>query len=187
MTRLFVALKIPPGIRDEIISLRKKVWEADDKFRWERKDKLHLTLKFIGEVEDDRIEEILSDFEFINGFGKFNCSLSEFGFFQQRGTPKILWIGLHTSEKLITLAGRLNSSLEKFAIPRETKKFKTHITILRLKGNPGEKFIKGFENFNVPQVRFVCDTVAVYKSELKPGGSVYTEIKNYKLKDMEEG
>ena len=186
MTRLFVALKIPDEIRDEIISLRKQACKGDDFYSWEKREKLHLTLKFIGEVEDQKVAEIAKELEFIEDFSVFRCSLANFGFFSRQGSPKILWMGLHTSKKIFSLTDGLNSSLEKFSIPREKKKFKTHITILRIKGNPGENFIEGFEKFIVPREEFICENVALVKSELKPHGSVYSEIKNYKLKDMEE-
>jgi 2'-5' RNA ligase len=187
MTRLFVALRIPDKILDEIISFRDQAYKGSEKFRWEKKDKLHLTLKFIVEVEDQKVAGIAKELEFIENYQGFNCRLNGFGFFRYRGVPKILWTGLHTSEKIFTLADELNSRLEKFSIPKEKRKVKTHITILRIKGNPGENFIEGFEKFSIPQNLFTCNNVALIKSELRPGGSVYNEIRNYKLKDMEEG
>lgn len=186
MTRFFVALKLPGSVRDEITSLRKQAYSGKEFFRWEKSDKLHLTLRFIGEIEDDRVESIQKELKFMEEYSVFECNFTKFGFFFNHGVPKILWMGLHTSEKIFTLANELNFRLEKFSIPVEKRKFKSHITLLRLKGNPGENFINGFENFNVPQKLFTCDSIALMKSDLRPGGSVYTEIKNYKLKDMEE-
>ena len=187
MTRLFVALKIPDKILDDIVSFRNQAYKGSEKLRWEKKEKLHLTLKFIGEVKEQKIAGIVKELEFIQNYPAFKCSLTGFGCFHYHGVPKILWVGLHTSEKIFTLADELNSRLEKFSIPKEKRKFKTHITILRFKGNPGESFIEGFEKFSIPQNLFTCNNVALIKSELRPGGSIYNEIKNYKLKDMEEG
>ncbi len=181
MSRLFIALNIPDEIRERINSLRKEAGQKHDKLKWEPKEKLHLTLKFIGEVEDKLADEIAEGLNFLAGYPVIKCELTKFGFFYALGKPRILWIGLKTDEIIFNLVEELNSRLEKFSIPREKKKFNSHITVLRIRGKAGGHFIENFNRFEIPKTEFIADEISLVKSELLPLGSRYTEIKKYNL------
>jgi 2'-5' RNA ligase len=182
MARLFVSLNLPVEIRDRINSLRMEADAEENKPKWEPKEKLHLTLKFIGEIEEQLVKEISEELSFIKNYGTINCEITQFGFFFSRNQPRILWLGLHTDEIIFNLVEELNSRLEKFLIPRENKKFTSHITILRIRGNVSEHFIESFKKFEVPAIKFKADEISLIKSELLPLGSIYKEINKYKLK-----
>jgi 2'-5' RNA ligase len=182
MSRLFVALKIPENIKDLIIEYRNTIWKDSTGLRWESKEKLHLTLKFIGEVEQSSIKEISDALTFVEDFDKINLSLGQFGFFYNRESPRILWIGLNYEPVIYDLVNRINYELEKFSIPKEKKKFKAHLTLLRIKRTPDESFIKAFNNFKVPELKFVSTEAAIIESTLLPAGSRYKDLKEYKLK-----
>ena len=182
MTRLFVALKIPEYIRETIIKIRNDAIPNPQKYKWEDKDKIHLTLKFIGEVNDDLIQPITKDILFIEEYNKINCILSKFGFFYRNGKPSILWLGLNLNHEIFNLVEKLNKELEKFSIPAEHKRFKPHLTIIRLKGNEGKEFVGNFKSKNVPEINFTANEVSLIKSELLPAGSKYKELKIYNLK-----
>ena len=182
MARLFVSLNLPEEIRDRINAFRTEVGSKESKLKWEPKEKLHLTLKFIGDVDNNRVNSIAEDLDFIENFQAINCETERFGFFFTRNQPRILWLGLHTDKIIFNLVEGLNSRLEKFLIPRERKKFTSHITILRIRGNVSEEFVQRFQNFDVPKIKFKANKISLMKSELLPLGSVYNEIKKYKLK-----
>ena len=182
MNRLFIALKIPGEIRKEIINFRNKAWANNSSLKWEPEDKIHLTLKFLGDVEESLTNQIAGLIQFVSDYSSFECRLTRFGFFYKNNEPKILWIGLNINNKIFEIVERLNKELEKFAIPAERKKFNPHITVKRLKGDEGKEFINRFEKFKLPEVEFKASEIALIKSELLPAGSKYTEIKNYKLK-----
>ncbi len=182
MDRLFVSLNLPEKIRDKINSLRFDADPGDNKHKWEPKDKLHLTLKFIGEVEENLIAPIANELNFIENYEAINCDTVNYGFFYSKKQPRILWLGLHTDKIIFNLVEELNSRLEKLLIPREKKEFTSHITILRIRGTTSDRFIENFKNFEVPAIKFKADEVSLIKSELLPLGSVYKEIKKYKLK-----
>jgi 2'-5' RNA ligase len=181
MTRLFVALKIPDDIKKKIFEFRNEILPGWGKYRWEKEEKIHLTLKFIGEVDENKIEKISQSLNFIENYFKFECSFSRFGFFFKRGTAKILWIGLSTDNSLFKLVDEINSNLEKLSIPKDERKFKAHITLLRLKNKVPENFVKGFEEFRIPKINFIADEAALIKSELLSDSSKYTEIRDYRL------
>ncbi len=182
MNRLFVALKIPEDIRETIIKIRNDAVPNPQKHKWEDKNKIHLTLKFIGEVKDELIQPIVKRILFIEEYKKINCKLSKFGFFYRNGKPSILWLGLNINSEIYNLVEKLNKELESFSIPIEYKRFKPHLTIKRLKGNEDKEFVNNFENVNVPEINFTANEVSLIKSELLPAGSEYKELKNYNLK-----
>jgi 2'-5' RNA ligase len=82
----------------------------------------------------------------------------------------------------LVLVDDINNNLEKFSIQKDERKFKSHLTLLRLKNKESKNFIKSFENFVIPEINFIIDEAALIKSELLPDSSKYTEIKKYKLK-----
>lgn len=182
MNRLFIALKIPGETREKIIKLRNEAFPNFLKFKWEPEDKIHLTLKFIGEVQEGLTEQIADKIKFVEEYNKFNCSLTNFGFFYKQKEAKILWMGLSTSNQIIELVKKLNDELEKFSIPSEKRKFQSHLTIKRMKGDEGIGFVNSFKQFKIPEIKFVAGEVILVKSELLPTGSKYTEIKSYTLK-----
>jgi 2'-5' RNA ligase len=182
MIRLFIALKIPDEIKEQIITLRKSVYDSPGKLRWEPVEKMHLTLKFIGDVPGGILDDITDSLSFINGHNKFSCSFTGFGFFSNHGRPGILWAGFNTSKSLAELAGRLNKHFVRFSVPPEDRKFKAHLTLLRIKDKVDRDFIESFNNFRAKEIPFIAGEVALIKSELLPSGSVYTELKNFKLK-----
>jgi 2'-5' RNA ligase len=186
MSRLFIALKIPIEIREKIISLRDEAIKDSGLYRWEPKEKIHLTLKFIGEVSEETTDSIINSIKFVNEYNSIDCGLTRFGFFYKQEhsgrVPKILWIGLSVSGYVNQLVEKINLELGKISIPVEKRKFLPHITIKRLRGDEGSDFIESFESFRVPGIQFKANEVALMKSDLLPKGSKYTEINKCNLK-----
>ena len=183
MTRLFVALKIPYEIKKKIFELRNEILPDWGKYKWEKEEKIHLTLKFIGEVDDNKVGQISQSLNFIENYFKFDCRLSSFGLFFRRGAAKILWVGLFTDSILYNLVEEINNTLETLSIPKDERKFKSHLTLLRIKNQDSFRFpVKAFEEFTMPEITFTADEAVLIKSELLTETSKYTEIKKYKLK-----
>jgi 2'-5' RNA ligase len=181
MIRLFTALLIPDEIKQELLTTCSSLVDDYEQYRWESSEKIHLTLKFIGEVKEVLIEPIKNDLAFTEEFKHFNCSITRFSFFFRNGEPKILWMGLNTDERIHKLVEELNRRLSIFSIPIEKRRFKPHLTLLRLKRDPGEEFIKKFKEHSFEEINFKLKTLALVKSELFQTGAQYTEIKKYNL------
>ena len=182
MIRLFIALKIPDVVKDKILDVCHEISDSPDLFRWEKPEKIHLTLKFIGEVEEELVSSIAKEIAFIEEYNSFNFNVTKFGFFYRNGLPGILWAGLKTDESFHKLVEQLNDRLSIFSIPVERRKFKPHLTMLRLKKDPGKKFILKFEEHSFDNWNFNSSEISLIKSELFPAGARYTKIKNYNLK-----
>jgi RNA 2',3'-cyclic 3'-phosphodiesterase len=181
MTRLFVALEIPEEIKEKIKELREEASGEITDLKWESFEKLHLTLKFIGEVKDELVEPITESLSFLEQYDKINCRLTKFGFFFKRGVPLILWIGLWVDAALFGIVEQLNEKLTKFDIAAEGRKYKPHLTLLRIKKRFPEQWVTKFNSFIIPEINFISDRILLIKSELLPGSSKYTLIKEFKL------
>jgi len=181
MNRLFISLNIPDNIIDRLVELRKLCWD-DDNLKWEPKEKLHVTLKFIGDVNQSKTDELIDRLRFINDYSAFDCILENFGFFFRDGIPSILWAGLNIAKTIIKLNKQIEEALDALSIISDKKKFKPHITLTRLRKDPGNDFVNTFKNFSFEPIIFQSNSITLYKSVLEPKGSRYQEIKKYLLK-----
>jgi RNA 2',3'-cyclic 3'-phosphodiesterase len=183
MIRLFIALIIPEEAKNQIIQIRKSIYPDEDNLRWEDKSKLHLTLIFIGEVKDELLEPISQELNFLENFNKINCTAKKFGFFfKQKNEPRILWLGLNMDDSIHSIVDELNNRLSKFLIPIEERKFKAHLTLLRIKRSVSQDFVDKFSNAELPNISFIANEIILMQSKLSSQGSTYKEIKKYNLK-----
>lgn len=182
MIRLFVALEIPDKVKEELFNHCFSIVERSSDYRWEAKEKIHLTLKFIGDVKDELLPQITEELEFIKNYSSFNCTISKFGFFFRDNQAKILWCNLETDDSIISLVEEINTRMNKFDIEIEKRKFKSHLTLLRIKNKVDEKFIKSFKEYSFDPINFTSNEVELIQSVLKPSGSEYKVLKIYELK-----
>ena len=182
MNRLFVALEIPAGVKERIKELREvAAGDENSDLKWEPADKLHLTLKFIGDVDDELVNPITESLGFLEQYTKINCRLTKFGFFFKHGVPQILWIGLWVDSILFNIVEQLNEKLSKFDIAVEGREYKPHLTLLRIKKRFPEQLVTNFNSYIIPEINFISDCILLIKSELLPESSKYTVIKKFKL------
>ncbi len=182
MSRLFIALKIPDEVKDKLLDVCYELSDSSELFKWEKPEKIHLTLKFIGEVEEEFVSSIAKEMAFVEEYNSFNFNVTKFGFFFRNGVPNILWAGLQTDESIHRVVEEFNERLSIFSIPIERKLFKPHLTMLRIKKNPGKKLILKFEEHSFDNWNFNSTEITLIKSELFPEGARYTDIKKYNLK-----
>ncbi|MDH3267779.1 MAG: RNA 2',3'-cyclic phosphodiesterase [Ignavibacteria bacterium] len=182
MIRLFIALKIPEKIKDKIFGYCYDVSENPSGYQWEANEKIHLTLKFIGDIKDDLLPRIIGEIDFIKNYSSFDCQIYRFGFFFRDNEAKILWCNLETDGSIIDLVDELNERLSKYDIKVEKRKFKGHLTLLRIKRSVNEKFIQSFKEYKFDPIKFNTNQVALIQSVLKLSGSEYKVLKIYELK-----
>ena len=182
MIRLFIALVIPEEVQNKIFEYCIDAAGKSSGHKWEVKDKIHLTLKFIGEVREDILPDILNEINFVENYSSFFCEISRFGFFFRDSQAKILWCNLQTDQSIINLVKEINERLSKLDIEADRRKFKGHLTLLRIKNKVSNDFIKKFEEFRFDPINFNASQIALIQSTLKPSGSEYKVLKIYKLK-----
>ena len=177
MIRLFIAIEMPVAIKAEIAGLGRSIPQA----RPVPDEQLHLTLKFIGEVEGSRLLDIQDALTEISR-PQFTIGLYGVGTFPPRGIPRILWVGVHPVEPLLALRQTIESKLAEIAIPREKQKYSPHLTLARLNNSPLrhlQQFLAGNAMLRTPE--FTVTAFNLYKSQLTRNGAIHSIIETYGL------
>ena len=175
--RIFIATLIPEDIRTLLTNYIKSLKHNIDGVKWEKAEKLHVTLKFLGDVDEASVEEISHLLgKLVHGYSPFNINISDFGGFPNLKNPKVLYVGLSHNSELSQFQNELENDLHSLGFENENRRFIPHISIARVK-----KGINIIETVPITPSIFDITQIGLIKSELKPEGSVYTPVKLFKL------
>ena len=185
--RIFTAIDISliakKKISDYINILRTEF--SDLRVGWEKPEKLHLTMKFLGDIDDGQIPELQNAAaNTAKKISNFKVEIVGTGVFPAKRNAKILWLGLReASGKLAEINRVLEDECEKIGFLREIRNFKPHLTIGRLREPDKSKILveKHLENDFEP-VEFMVSEIVIYESKLLPTGSIYTVLSRHVLK-----
>lgn len=134
MPRLFVAIDPPLGIRERLTALCCGLPGA----RWVEPEQLHLTLRFIGEVDGSMLHPVQEALAEVRAQA-LSLQLEGIGFFPPRGSPRVVWVGIRKNEQLLRLHNRIESVLVRAGLEPEDRKYSPHITLARLKNTPASR------------------------------------------------
>jgi len=146
---------------------------------------MHLTLKFLGEVEEARVDEMAVALEkAAEGVGAFELATGPVGAFPDMKRPRVVWIGLDGSNGLTLLAGNVEDEFRLIGFEREAKRFTPHLTLCRARDAGGSKALAaalvGLKT-ETPRLGFTVTAVTLFGSELKAGGAVHTPLRQIGL------
>lgn len=195
--RCFIAIELPEDIKifiDKLFNLKSSV----DGVNLVKKENLHLTLKFLGEIEIDLIPSIVKSLkDLAKGFYPFILKISHPGVFPDKVKPRVIWIGLESSEVLKELAFRVDEEMYKFGIEKEKREFRSHITLARVKNFQNGKYIyeKIWKTFRENKLTdnpdqkpyFYVKEFVLMKSTLTPKGSIYEVLERFPYSDNING
>ena len=177
MLRLFVALGLPPELRTEVAALAGGIPGA----RWIPSENYHLTLRFIGEIENWRAQEVDDALAAIRGTA-FELTLRGVGTFEKAGRIHSLWVGAERNEALAHLQNKVETALQRIGLPPERKRFSPHVTIARTDRAPPEKVIAYVQAHNLFRAEpLQVDCFTLFSSRLGKEASVYTPEVEYDL------
>jgi 2'-5' RNA ligase len=128
VTRLFVALDLPAPVKRSLEPLAKGLGDI----RWSTPDQQHLTLRFIGDVGNGAVHDVVEALATVPA-APFELTLKGLGHFPPRGEPRVLWVGVEKSAGLASLKRRIDRALRDAGLPPESRKFAPHITIARIR------------------------------------------------------
>jgi 2'-5' RNA ligase len=179
--RVFVAIDIPGEIRQRLSAMQDQLRQVSTSAKWVDPESIHLTLRFIGEISDKRVEDIHTA---LLGLTWKPCSVTVrgVGFFPGTRSPRVFWAGLECST-LEGLAREIDSRLDRAGFDSEERAFRPHLTLARTKDRPLESaLVQAAGPFEKMEVgKFVADRFFLYQSTLKPRGAVHTKLKEYTL------
>lgn len=165
MNRLFVALELPDAVRAALLASMGGVAGA----RWQRDDQLHLTLRYVGEVDRHTARDVAAALGRVN-IRPFTAELGEAGLFEHRGRVDALWVGVRPAERLAALARAVNAALAGVGLPPEPRAFVPHITVARGRGMIG---VTGWPQAPIPRAAWTVTGFALWDSQPGPDGSDY--------------
>ncbi|MGC8580082.1 MAG: RNA 2',3'-cyclic phosphodiesterase [bacterium] len=183
MIRAFIAIPFEDNIKSEVLkiidSLRSSV---DGNVKWVARDNIHLTLKFLGNIDDQQIKLVKDTMDGLKDIKAFKIDLCQIGGFPHILKPRVIWIGVKQQEQIKLLFDRIEARISD--INREDRAFSAHITIGRVKnninGNKLEKIKKLWDD------KIICSSIVkrivLFQSILSPKGAVYQPIYHVDLK-----
>lgn len=176
--RAFIATELPDEVKEELKKIQDKIYKIDIlRGKFVESENLHLTLKFLGDINDKELDLCKQALESIK-FKKFKTKLNEIGFFSP-SFIRIIWIGLGGKE-FYDLHNEIDKSLKDIFI--EDKRFESHVTLMRVKRiNDKEKFMKFIEKTKLKEIEFSVENFKLMKSELTRDGPIYEDVEVYNL------
>jgi 2'-5' RNA ligase len=179
--RLFVALEFPDAIRAGIRELVAQLRPLARQGRWVGAEGMHVTLKFIGHVEESRFEPIVSALAKIHSYAPVELGFRGIGFFPSERRPRVCWCGIEASKNLARLAGEIEHSLVPLGIAVEKRDFVPHLTLARFDSPRGlDKLVAKACELESLDLGWARETrFHLFESVLKQSGAEYTKLTSF--------
>ena len=178
--RLFIALEIPIAARQNLATLIASLRAVTREPRWVRAENLHVTLKFLDEVAEDKLAAVQTALGGIRSPQAVTVQFRGLGFFPNARNPRVFWAGLEASSNLKTLAADIEGAMEKCGIARERRELSPHLTLARLEGALPEALRKAIaDNAQREFGSLRTGEFLLMQSKLKPAGAEYTTLKSF--------
>lgn len=176
MHRLFVAIRPPRPIREQLLATMGGIRGA----RWQTDDQLHLTLRFIGEVESHVGDDIHAALGAVH-YPCFEIALDGISGFERRGQAENLWAGVTPHEPLKALHNKIDQAIARAGVAPDQRAYLPHITLARLKRGSGSIAALLERSGGLTSAPFRVDSFCLYESQLTPDGAVYSIVERYDL------
>ena len=176
MHRLFVAIRPPEPIRDRLID----IMDDGADFRWQSDDQLHLTLRFVGEVERPLANDLAAALAHVRA-PPFELRLSGVASFDRR-SGGVLWAGVEPAEPVRALAARVERSCQTVGLPPERRAFHPHITLARWRGPRSREVREYLDGRKLTSLAFPVDAFILYESHLSRHGAHYEAVETFPLR-----
>jgi RNA 2',3'-cyclic 3'-phosphodiesterase len=186
--RTFIAIELPKEIKEYLAKLQQELKTAQADVKWVEPDNIHLTLKFLGEIDDTLLEKITAIINDVaNKISAFKLRINSLGAFPKIDSPRVIWVGVDAGDKEVKeIAGKLEEEIAKIGIPKEDRPFSSHITIGRTKSGLNQQklvqVLKDKFDLGGKNPEFSASKITLFKSTLSPKGPAYEILKEADLK-----
>jgi RNA 2',3'-cyclic 3'-phosphodiesterase len=184
--RLFVAVEIAPEIRDRLTGLVAQLRPSLASASWVRPEGLHITLKFLGNVPDEKLGAIKSALHSVKA-APFLLAITNVGVFPNPRSPRVLWAGIESGPELAALARKVEDALNPLGFEREKRAFSPHVTLARFKNGKAKPKLDAVLSAMPEAGRALAfGTMAaaqfhLYESKLSPQGARYSKLASFEL------
>lgn len=177
--RSFISIELPDGIKRSITKLIAELRKAGIDVAWVPAEKIHLTLKFLGNTDDSlipKIKERISNK--LLHYNAFYINIIGIGCFPSEKRPRVLWVGVERSDILQSILKEIDTECAGLGFAREDRPFSPHLTIGRVRSQKGvAEMLRRFTEFRTTDFGTVeAKSIHIMKSELKPAGAEHTSI-----------
>ncbi|MCM8800450.1 MAG: RNA 2',3'-cyclic phosphodiesterase [Candidatus Omnitrophica bacterium] len=186
--RIFIAIQLPDKLKEYLSSIQERLKKTGADVKWVEPHNIHLTLKFLGEIEKKKLEDIIKIIERIAKNKKeFTIQLSSLGAFPKIDFPRVIWIGINKGQdQTKQIVQELEEGLFQIGIPKEKRPFLSHITIGRVRSSLNRKELASEigslqTNLENNKLEFVAKGITLFKSILTPQGPIYEALKEINL------
>ncbi len=182
--RLFVAVELPAEVRERLRSVQESLRQSSLPVRWVRPEGIHLTLKFLGEVGETRLEEIV---ETLRPAGReiapFRLEACGAAPFPERGAPRLVWVEVRgDGDSARRLAAAVDAATGRIGFATERRTFRPHLTLGRINGPASGDWRARMDRVSVQSTgSFEVREYVLFQSRLGPGGAAYTALRRFAL------
>ena len=185
MVRSFLAIELPRTIQKKIEEVQRDLKSSHADVRWVSPERIHLTLKFLGNIDEPKIDPIAKSTEGLtDALSPFPLKVRGLGAFPHFKNPRVIWVGLIDGGVVLSSFQKaLEIELEKIGLEPEDRSFHPHLTLGRVKSNRGRDELVGrMERYREEEFGdFQVERVILFRSDLKPSGPIYTPLREIKL------
>jgi RNA 2',3'-cyclic 3'-phosphodiesterase len=177
--RAFFGIDSSGENKENIFAIQKILKEPESEIKWENKEKLHVTMKFLGDIDEYALKEMIQDIRNeVKIFEKFEMQFDVLGCFPNIKFPRVIWIGCkNQNDKLNQINEIIENVAVNFDFPKEKGKFHPHITLGRVKGNRGlDQIAELIKHLSFEKIVGTANEITVFKSTLQKSGSIYTIV-----------
>ncbi len=185
--RLFIATPLTEEIEETLARVIFDLKQKRGRVKWVNPKNIHLTLKFLGETDESKVEPIKNAIqEVASRYSKIKSIIDRVGVFPNLDRPRIIWVGLSEGiGKLKSIAADIENEMEKLGFEKERRSFKSHLTLGRVKDSSGlDELIDAIKNYKSTPEDIVFDRVILFKSTLTPAGPIYDKLFEAVLKQQ---
>jgi 2'-5' RNA ligase len=187
--RSFIAIEIPGPLRARVEELQRELQRAGADVKWVRPGAIHLTLKFLGSISGEDVEKLARSLgPVISLWTPFELRIRGVGCFPSGRNPRVVWAGIKQgSVEASSLQKAVEDQATEVGFPPESRAFKPHLTLGRVRSPKGKSSLtSAIENqWDVEIGSFLASEVYLFKSELKPGGAIYTKLRTFPMGSRE--
>jgi len=177
--RSFIAIELPETVKSALAELQQEFKKCGADVRWVKPDNIHLTLKFLGNVDEENVDRIVKTIkEICNKYNVFTLKIKGIGLFPNIRAPRVLWVGISGDSVLTGLQREIEDGMTEMGFEREQRAFRAHLTLGRFRSSAGKEGILDAIKLHEDASLGTMDvgSVSLMKSDLSPAGARYTKI-----------